>query len=187
MDYKVFLNGIDDIYAIFGKKIPEDRVILKAYERIKDTPNAFMDYIVKHFENQESLPKNMGYYLNQILWPEFLNKHPEYKQMQKWECCSLCEKGMPGLRRVWKEEITLTGKKILNTYIIPCICGNKPNNTNEPILNDSQLIELGYILECPYHYDEKDLPPAWRKTIGVEFDIRPEHKTYMEEYERYEF
>lgn len=185
MDLEKFSDGIEEIYAIFNKKMPEDRAKEVVYRRIKDLPPQFMDFAIRHFEDQETLPRNMGYYLKRVLWPEFLDKNPDMKSKTDYSCCPQCLPELPGWRRVWGAEMTGWGELVYLPLEVRCACGNARNPRNEPIMTDDELIAKGFFLENPYGHKKQDAPESWKKgawdkNIGLEPDTSREHREYTE-------
>lgn len=66
-----FEEGMDAIYAIFGKRSPEGRVLDVIWERIRWFPDGFMAYAKQCLENEEKLPVNLGRYLVDEVWPAY--------------------------------------------------------------------------------------------------------------------
>lgn len=182
MDYQKFMDGIEEVYAIFGKKVPDTKIVESIYKRIKKLPERFMDYAVKHFEDEENLPRNIGRYLLRELLPEFLNKNPDLKSCEI-ECCPKCDPSVPGWRKVYEHEKTGWGDMIWKPILVRCACRNAPNPRNEPVYTNSELEDKGYSLTIPFHFEPEDLPEAWRRVIGKEEETRAAHTAIHEESE----
>lgn len=178
LDYDKFFNGMEDIYAAFGKKMPEDKIVQAIYKRVKTLPDAFMDFALKCLEDEEKLPQNLGRYLFRNLWPEYLALHPELKAIEDIACCSKCAPDMPGYRKVWQPELVL-GQEDYTPRIIRCTCGNAPNPKKEPIFTDDQLLNMGWLIKSPYADKYPTMPGKWRNVIGKEGEMRQEHKEYL--------
>lgn len=190
MNFRKFTDGIEEIYAIFGKKVPEDRILNLVFKRIENLPDAFMDFAVRHFEDQENLPRNLGRYLFRELWPQYLELHPELRSKSEDVYCPHCDMacGIPGRRRVWRLEHLPWGDEY-EPVLVRCACGNGPNLTNEPIYSDFELESMGFILKNPYPpFDKKRAMSKWlKKVVEAPSEVRPRHEAYMEEIAQAEF
>lgn len=169
LNYEKFYDGIEDIFAAFGKKTPEDKTIQAIYKRIQTLPDAFMDYAVKHFEDQEQLPKNMGRYLFRELWPEYLERNPEMKRSEV-DCCPNCISDIPGWRKVYKQETTGWGEQVWKPIIARCACGNAPNPGHEPVYTDFELENMGYKLKLEFTPEQKEMHETWRASFKEDLD-----------------
>lgn len=185
MTLQEFASGIEEIYAIFGKKSPEDKVNEIIYRRVMNLPPEFMTFAVRHFEEQETLPRNMGFYLTKILWPEYLERNPHLKSYEEKQLCPNCLEEMPGFRRVYAKEETAQGV-VWVPMEVRCQCGIAPNPRNDPIYSDWDLEKMGLKLKCPYP-DVQFMAAKWRKVIGHNEEQRPEHLTTVEEYDSVPF
>lgn len=161
MNKDVFISGIENIYAIFGRKKPEPRHIEIIYKRVKDLPPAFMDFVVNHFENQDNLPKNMGAYLYHELWPLYLERNPELKSHEVARCNN-CIPDIPGWRKVYKTDVDENGRTTWESKIIRCSCGSAPNPRNEKIFTDMELLNMGYKFKIEYTAEEEIYFQEWR-------------------------
>lgn len=161
MNYDKFIDGIEGIYAIFGKNRPDDRIIQAIFKRIKDLPDSFIAFAVKHFEDQEQLSKNMGRYLFRDLWPEYLERNPELKKMDV-ACCHKCCSDLPGWRKIYKQETTGWGEKVWKPVIVRCACGNALNPRHEPVYSDFELENMGYKLKLEYTPEQRQEFEIWR-------------------------
>lgn len=190
MDFEIFSAGLEEIFAIFNKKTPEERVVEIVYKRVKDLPPEFMAFAIRHFEDQNSLPRNMGMYLARELWPQYLERYPELQSKNEDVYCPHCDMacGIPGLRRVWRLQHLPWGDEY-EPVLVRCACGNGPNPTNEPIYSDFELERMGFILKNPYPpFDKQKAMSKWmKKVVEAPNEIRPRHEAYMEEVAQAEF
>lgn len=146
MNYDKFIDGIEEIYATFGKKRPEDQIIQAIYKKIKNLPDSFIDFAVNHFEDEEKLPQNIGHYLFRELWPKYLERNPVMKKSE-FSCCPNCIPDIPGWRKVYKQEKTGWDELIWKPVIVRCACGNALNPRHEPVYSDFELENMGYSLK----------------------------------------
>lgn len=161
MNKDVFISGIENIYDFFGRKKPEPRHIEIIFRQIKDLPDSFMDFAVKHLEMSESLPRNMGRYFFRELWPEYLERNPEMKKSEN-SCCLNCDPDLPGWRKIYKQETTGWGEKVWKPVIVRCTCGNALNPRHEPVYSDFELENMGYKLKLEYTPEQKQEFEIWR-------------------------
>ena len=99
MNESYFYEKLRMIYGTFGKAFPAEHIRDAIFRRVEDLPDAFMDFALKRLENQESLPANLGMHLRQLLWPDYLEKHPRLKAKDK--ACPDCDPALPGLFWAW--------------------------------------------------------------------------------------
>lgn len=141
-----------------------------------------MNFAIRHFEEAEKLPRNMGRYLIRELWPAYLEHNPDMRS-REIQCCANCDPSVPGYRKVYEREQTGWGDKIWKPVLVRCACGNAPNPRNEPVYTDSELEDKGYSLTIPFHFEPQDLPEAWRKIIGKKEEPQPEPTATRATYE----
>lgn len=182
MNYDNFYDGIEDIYATFGKKMPETKVLERIYDRVKQLPDGFIDFAAKRVEDLEKLPQNIGMYLLRELWPDYLEKHSELKSRLDLACCPRCCPDLPGWRKIYQPEVTGWGEETYKPVIIRCTCGNAPNPNHEKVYQDYELENMGFRLKCPFRWSRDNLPDYMRSSLG-EKEIRPEHEEYKEKLE----
>lgn len=191
MDRNIFRNGLNEIYSFFGRKMPDDRICESIFRRVKSLPDDFMNFVITHFTVQETLPRNMGYYLLRVLWPEYLNKNPDL-QAHENKCCPLCIPELPGWRRVWGTEKTGWGDIVHVPLEVRCTCGNARNPRNEPIFSEYELLAKGLFLENPdkdkfTEQRERWNKSEWKKVVGLQPETSEAHKEYKEEFVEEEF
>lgn len=182
MNYDKFIDGIEDIFATFGKKRPEDRVVEAIYKRIKDLPDSFMDFAVKHFDDMEKLPQNIGRHLFRELWPEYLERNPEMKKSE-YACCPNCDPDLPGWRKVYEQETTGWGEQVWKPIIVRCACGNAPNPRHEQIHTDFELESMGYKLRLEYTPEQMERFQKWRVSFEKQLDSQNQKILEQEENE----
>lgn len=170
-----FEESIEKVFAIFGKNTPPDRVLDLIFNRIEHLPDDFMSFVVRHFEDQLDLPKNMGFYILRQIWPDYLQAHPELKAKNQYCSCPRCANGLPGWRHVW-EPIYTQGRHTYVVRVVRCPCGNAPNPNNEHIPSDEELLALGWQIHMPFCIWLPGLPRNWRSIIplGEIEDVRPD-------------
>lgn len=179
MDLNTFSDSVERIFAIFNKKMPDDRVIETIYKRVKDLPSDFMDFAVRHFEDQENLPRNLGRYLYRELWPEYLSENPENRAHV--ELCPNCLPEMPGYRKVWRKESYCNGEKEdWFPLVIRCSCGIAPNPRKDPVYSDRELLDMGLSLDRPPLKDFHRLPFEIARALGHIEKQRPDHLQILE-------
>lgn len=181
MNKMVFSQCLNEIFSMFGRRMPDQRICAMIFKRVEILPDNFMYFAVSHFEDQEKLPSNMGYYLKRILWPEYLNKNPELRSNQ-YSCCPKCIQGMPGYRQVWEYEKTAVGN-FWTPKIIRCTCGNAPNPRNERIFSDYELLQYGFSLDTPEIYKNRKVPDSFKNAILNTIPTAENHALDFEEYE----
>lgn len=186
MDYDKFLEGIEDIFATFGRKRPDDRIVEIIYRRIIDLPDSFMDFAIKHFEDEESLPKNLGKFLLRDLWPDYLERNPDLK-FKEIQCCPKCSPDIPGWRKVYIQEMTGWGEKVWKPVIMRCSCGNAPNPRHEKVYTDLELQESGYSLSCPFHFDREEMKQKYGHMVMHQESEKPENSTRRDAWDLEEF
>lgn len=163
----VFSDALREIYATFGKTYPAQAVANAIFKRINELPDDFMAFALERCQQREDLPKNLGLFLRQQLWPDYRAAHPEVRQAQ--QACPDCDKDMPGFFTAWRNGVPVT-----------CICAC---NTNSDWvgkilgpMSKRQAREQG--LETS--------PPATDKAsmaLGHTESLRPAHKAQLEEME----
>lgn len=89
-----FLDALDDIYAAFGKKMPEQRIATAAYRRIENLPAEFLPYAKARLEDMEKLPSNLGLFMLKELWPDYRAEHPEKFVNEPLDGCEKCSGGL---------------------------------------------------------------------------------------------
>lgn len=162
MNYETFESGIAAIYATFSRKAPAQNILKAIYKRIEHLPPDFMDYALRHIEDLEEMPKNIGQYLIRNLWPEYLERHPELKSRWDKSCCPLCDPNIPGWRKVYQPEVTGWGEETYKPVLVRCTCGTAPNPNQEKVYQDYELEQLGFKLECLFHWSKDNLPECLR-------------------------
>lgn len=163
-----FEEGMDAIYAIFGKRSPEGRVLDVIWERIRWFPDGFMAYAKQCLENEEKLPVNLGRYLVDEVWPA-------YRQTA----------GIQTIRDCDCQECQ--GDRYISAYApdgiswsFPCIC-RKPQGG----YTRKRILELGYSFKDPLigKYPPNPRLNKTRKalaSLGQEFPVRQRHAEYMQ-------
>lgn len=141
MTETLFLEKIEAIYGIFGRKRPEMSVCAAIFKSISTLPDAFMDFCITHFQDREDMPKNMGMYLLRTLWPEYLERNPNLKSRHEIVCCYKCAPELPGFRKVYDSSGCC--------HVIRCTCGNAPNPQHERVFTDQELLAWGYVFKQP--------------------------------------
>jgi len=89
MNYAVFEQGLEKIYAVFGKTYPKALAVSAIWERLEKFPDVFMSWAVKEILDLDSMPGNLGKYLEKTLWPEWRRAHPEHR-INLQETCPDC-------------------------------------------------------------------------------------------------
>jgi hypothetical protein len=79
MNNETFLGWMKNLYGTFGKPAPQLHVVTAAYQRVEGLPDRFFDFALERLQDREMLPQNLGRELRVVLWPEFLEAHPELR------------------------------------------------------------------------------------------------------------
>lgn len=165
-----FSNKLRDIYAAFGKAYPAMHVAEAIFKRIESMPDGFMDYTLERLENQPDMPKNMGYHLRHVLWPEYLGKHPQLKAMESQERCNNCSPDLIGFFWAWDQD----GK----SYCLKCACNSRPDMAHMQAWTPRMAVDAGLRLNDPAADGQtgaRYLPLSIRKAIGHDEKPRTDH------------
>ena len=161
MNNSHFCGKLREIYAAFGKGYPVAHISDAIFRRIDSLPDGFMDYALDRLENQPDMPRNMGYHLRHVLWPEYLEKHPELKTGDKMRRCNNCSPDLIGSFWAWDAD----GKR----YCLKCACNSRPDMAHIQAWTPRMAVDAGMTLSDPgtgRAQDSAYLPPAARKAIG---------------------
>lgn len=175
-----FTVYIGRIYASFGKNMPSQAIRDAIFRRVEKFPEAFMAYAEKRLIEQESLPQNLGRYLEQELWPDYKNANPLVGEWRKQESCPLCHPAMPGFRRVYSADFS-------DCFLWKCPCNTDAHYAGQIAWTDELIAQHGlhtyqewleWIEENPPKYAGKYL-----RVIGHSEPIRPRHAKVLQELE----
>lgn len=151
MKETVCMDGLKEIYAAHGKRLPDEGIRNAIFKRIQNLPPEFMSFAIAQLEDAPSLPTNLGYHLLRELWPDYRFQHPEITSVHDKVCCPLCISGYPGWRLVYKPETTAQGVETYEPVQVRCTCGNisNPAFRDWPVYSDRELEQQGYFLKYP--------------------------------------
>lgn len=165
-----FSDKLRGIYATFGKAYPAAPVAEAIFRRVEAMPDGFMDYALERLENQPDMPKNLGYHLRHVLWPEYLEKHPRLKATESQSRCNNCSPDMAGFFWAWEAD----GK----CYCLKCACNSRPDLAHIQSWTPRMALDAGLRLSDPAadgRAAPRHLPPAARKAVGHSEKPRIEH------------
>ena len=164
-----FGNKLREICGAFGKPYPAKHVCDAIFRRVDSLPDGFMDYALERLENQPDIPKNMGFHLRHVLWPEYLEKHPGLKAKEQQRRCNNCSPDLDGFFWAWDAD----GKR----YCLKCACNARPDMAHIQAWTRRQAVDAGMTLSGPSQAGQKPayLPPAARKAIGHTETPRTDH------------
>lgn len=136
-------DGMDEIYAAFGKKSPDRRVLDIIFRRVESLPDEFMDFAVERLADEEKLPQNLGRFMRFELWPAFLDKNPQLRATrEELAPCPRCWPSSPQRKRFWSPD----GE----THEIACDCCRDERAIRLlGQIPDGRLIAAGYLLAPP--------------------------------------
>lgn len=174
MKREPFERGLRKIYAIHGKKAPENPDVIEAiWERIEQLPSEFMAYAIEKLQDMDKLPQNMGKFLKVDLWPEFLSDNPQLRAGASFECLECGGSGFIHAFRIDEGSYN----NIREAFECQCRRGEQ-GWTREKILatgkygfTDMQLAEAN-----PDHFAR--YRDKWLACIGKPEEIRKEHEEY---------
>lgn len=169
-----FLEKLREIYGTFGKNMAPNHVQDAIFRRVRDLPDAFMDFALRKLENEVSLPANLGRHLRLELWPDYLDENPQLRAATVPAGCPRCASGNPGIRNYWEADGT--------PHTCRCICNTDPRTAGQWTPTDAELLSLGFYLRNPLP-TAKYLPPHLRKVIGHVEPAREAHRQYLEQEE----
>lgn len=163
-----FGEKLRDICGAFGKAYPATHVCNSIFRRIKELPDGFMDYAAERLENQPDLPRNLGYHLRHVLWPEYLDKNPGLRAPEENKGCKFCAPGIPGF--FWAYESN--GK----SYMLKCCCNQRRDLEHLEGWTPAMAEARGLLLVDPTHRQgQQHMPAAARAAIGYNEKPRPAH------------
>lgn len=175
MKRELFERCLKKIYAIHGKKAPENFDVVDAiYERVETLPPEFMDYAIEKFQDMEKLPANMGKFLKVDLWPEYLSENPQLRARASYECS---ECGGSGFIRAYRNG---DGNYNGALTLFDCECRKGAQGWNR-----NKILATG-----KYSFTDMELANAnperfasfrekYLSTIGKPEEVRKEHADYL--------
>ena len=158
MDNQQFGAWIRELYSIFGKNNPSEPIMSAIYRRVEHLPDDFLDYAMSRLEDSEKLPANLGRELYRVLWPEYLEKHPELRgQEASRQACPSCSPDTPGFFWAW----ALNGHR----YLLKCACNSRQDLAHLDAWTHERAMQAGLRLQ----------DPCVRRSVesGVENDTLP--------------
>ena len=173
-----FSDRLREIYAIFGKAYPAQAIVDAIYRQVQNFPDDFMAYAVGYCQNQTDLPRNLGLFLRQQVWPDYLTQNPQKRQAPR--CCPDCNPDTPGFFLAWKPD----GTSML------CICAcNEHSGLESKMLGPisrRQVRELGLATEAVSAVVRQSPAVQARAqaaldSIGQMASQRPDHEVQLEE------
>ena len=170
MNNSYFCSRLRDIYATFARGYPAAGISEAIFRRVESMPDDFMDYALERLENQPDMPKNMGYHLRHVLWPEYLEKHPQLRATESSGRCNNCSPDLIGFLWAWDAD----GKR----YCLKCACNSRPDLAHMQAWTPRMAVDAGLRLSDPATGTgtaQRYLPPAARKAIGHSEKPRTDH------------
>lgn len=172
-----FLDWIEGIYALFGKKMPLKKVTDAIFERVCSYPDAFMDYAKERLSDMDALPSNLGRFFCREVWPDFRDANPQLFTARIDAGCALCKPDLPGWRQAWNWDFS-------ESFLLKCPCNRDPNMANVPAFTDEMIYGRGWRTQNDF-LSREDPAPAMdrkmRKAIGDCERPRQRHERYMAE------
>lgn len=165
-----FCGNLREIYAVFGKAYPAKHISDAIFRRVETMPDGFMDYALERLENQPDMPRNMGYHLRHVLWPEYLEKHPELRAGEGRRRCNNCSPDLLGFFWAWDVD----GKR----YCLKCACNDRPDVAHMQAWTPRMAVDADMTLSDPLTAGSENrayLSPAVRTAIGHSEKPRAEH------------
>lgn len=90
-----FEDGLEAIYAAFGKNMPANAAVIECiWQRIAHLPDEFMQFAKSRLQDMEKLPANLGLYIARDLWSDFKAEHPEKFIRAQNAGCGKCHNGL---------------------------------------------------------------------------------------------
>ena len=173
MDRQSFTYWLQRIYAAFGKT-PNAAAMSAVFRRVDGLPDGFFEYAAERLEDRETLPGNLGRELRHVLWPEYLEKHPERRARPA--ACRECDAATPGFFIAWDAR----GKSAL----FKCACNQDRRYADRQPWTHKQALEAGYSLTLPGVEDAPEkscsLPSPARKALSHAEQPRPDHVAQRE-------
>lgn len=138
-----FSSALGEIYAAFGKALPNPAVVNAIYRRVERLPDDFMAYAVETLQDREDLPKNLGLHLLRTLWPEYLSRHPGLWARGEQYGCDNCRNLKPGngFFFVWDTDG--------HEKLAKCACNTNPDFASWPALTRYSALKSGLLLTDP--------------------------------------
>lgn len=131
-----FLQGIRQLYATFGKKLPEKDILDEIFRRVQDMPAEFMAFALTRLQDEEKLPANLGRYLAHEIWADWQIQNGLKTLAVQSVACKECDPRTPG----WIPVI-----RGMYDYLAKCVC-NSDTRYPEPGRTRQQLVDAGFIL-----------------------------------------
>lgn len=144
MNKSYFLQIFEKIFEVHGKASPSSGKADAVYKRISDFPDGLMDFALAKLEDYDSLPGNLGKEFRRVLWPRYVEKHPELRARIQSSYCDNCrdgDAGVPGWFFVWD----ITGKEALSK----CVCNDTESVRHIPGRTRKEMCDLGFFVEQP--------------------------------------
>ena len=180
MNKEVFAEWIRDMYATFGKAAPSQAIMAAVFRRIDSMPTGFLEYAQDRLQDRDTLPQNLGRELRNVLWPEYLQAHPEIRGRETVYGCNNCaESPLPGL--LWFDDAEG------HTYCGPCVCNTAPSMEHFVHWSLQDIAAQGYVLHKFVDGEEPVTPRKAMPPIGPVIDNQARQRTaHLPENEQYE-
>ena len=168
MNEVIFAEKLRGICGAFGKPYPAKHVCHSIFKRVESLPDGFMDFAAERLENQPDLPKNLGYFLRHVLWPEYLDKNPGLRAPDAQHGCRQCSPDTPGFFWAYDGD----GRR----YSLKCSCNGSKAFEHVQAWTHAMVLDSGKYLTDPTAPEAPEyLPPAARAAIGHSEKPRPSH------------
>ena len=160
-----FLETLRKIYASHGKAAPTSADMVDSiWERVKDLPDAFMDFALEKLRDEEKLPGNTGLAMRR-LWLEYLDRNPARRAREENRGCDNC-RGLPGsLPGLFFIYDPVDGHR----YVVKCVCDATPGLSHMPGWTRNFALERGYLLRDPNDPPEEVAPCPRAAPVALSF------------------
>lgn len=177
MQWVVFVDDLDNIFATFGKARPTDRILSAAYRHVENLPDDFMRYAKEKLCDAEKLPANLGAYMKNILWPDYKQAYPEKIIRNDRPFCPRCDPNTAGLKRYYSHDGEI--------HLCACdCCTDDWYRSRFGYWTDFDLEQAGYLLALHERAWNNDRTRKFRAMIfNADWSRREGHTRFLEELE----
>lgn len=174
MTKKFCIQKLIEIYALFGKKLPDKPIVDALFKVLQGMPETFMDYALERLESEEKMPSNLRFFFVNSLKPGYLaaraRQTGNFPDRQAF--CGRCNiPGMPGYLRLWDPVQKMA-------RVFRCLCNCNPASGLMAI-TDEEISRLGLLWSAPRMPSH-----AWKNAQNFQPQpARPEHLDYLSDME----